>query len=780
MRTTDRLWIAVTFAGGISAVTLLPLTQDASYLAPAWVLLAVLAAVAIGAERLRMSKPLAILAQVMLALVMFVMLAAGFGRQDLPWWQRLVPLLHAGYDHIRVTTIPMPSNEGVQLIFVMLIVLLSLMAGVLADALERPSYTLAPLLALYLVPAISLRTDVNLVSFLAVVGGYLVILFADGLNTERSWTRNIRRDSAGRRRAGGVWRVAVMVATPALVGAVVLGLLLPTLPTTFFESLRPNGTGPIEMVDPQVDLRRNLEQPVNREVLTYTTSKPDGVYLRQTTLSQINSQGWAQTQVSLRQGTIGGVPGVPHSSGDSRQTQIQIGDLRSMYLPTPYAPRAQSAPGEWSWDPVSLMVIATGPDRNRATEGLRYNVESWDIVPDGAALSQAVVGPPEGALVTMEVPSDVPPTITELTTKVTAGYQQPALKAAAIQAFLRASDFRYDVQGTGGDTTYQAIENFLFRTKTGYCVHYAGSMALMARIAGIPSRVAVGFLPGQQRDGRWTVTAHDMHAWPELYFEGFGWVRFEPTPSVASTPPPWTLMAPNQPSADPTVGPTEPQQTQPTPETPSAETSSTPEASQQPQQTQPSSTSWAAVVGIVAITGLLVILALTPMLVRILRRRSRLSGIGDPHQAVTQAWDEVRDTWLDLGHSWPHGSPRVVGNAVARQLSDDASRGALQQVVATVERSRYSRAFTDAGKVGTQAATLVKGMGTAVSWDTALMARFLPRSLRMQVRQWYDSLRAQLRRQVGQLRRPSRPMPQAAPRPRDDSAYRRPVSAGRR
>ena len=185
MRTTDRLWIAVTFAGGISAVTLLPLTQDASYLAPAWVLLAVLAAVAIGAERLRMSKPLAILAQVMLALVMFVMLAAGFGRQDLPWWQRLVPLLHAGYDHIRVTTIPMPSNEGVQLIFVMLIVLLSLMAGVLADALERPSYTLAPLLALYLVPAISLRTDVNLVSFLAVVGGYLVILFADGQSTER-------------------------------------------------------------------------------------------------------------------------------------------------------------------------------------------------------------------------------------------------------------------------------------------------------------------------------------------------------------------------------------------------------------------------------------------------------------------------------------------------------------------------------------------------------------------------------------------------------------------
>ena len=56
-------------------------------------------------------------------------------------------------------------------------------------------------------------------------------------------------------------------------------------------------------------------------------------------------------------------------------------------------------------------------------------------------------------------------------------------------------------------------------------------MALMARTLDIPSRVQVGFTPGEQdEDGTWVVTVHDAHAWPELWFEGVGWVRFEPTP----------------------------------------------------------------------------------------------------------------------------------------------------------------------------------------------------------------------------------------------------------
>ena len=103
-------------------------------------------------------------------------------------------------------------------------------------------------------------------------------------------------------------------------------------------------------------------------------------------------------------------------------------------------------------------------------------------------------------------------------------------KAAAIQAFLRGGDFTYSTEPLPG-SGYQALENFLLRDRRGYCEQFASAMAMMARVVGIPSRVAVGFLPGEREGDSWKVSIRDMHAWPELYFAGYGWVRFEPTPA---------------------------------------------------------------------------------------------------------------------------------------------------------------------------------------------------------------------------------------------------------
>ena len=553
MRPVDRIWIGTSVAGLIGGLTLLPLTSDASYLYPSWLLIAVLSVAAVVGDRLRLAKVIVNGIQILLAAALAVSLAMGPGPADVAWYARLVPLLRSGYDHIQTSAAPMPPDPGAQIILTLIVVLLFLVAGILADTLERPAWTLAPLLALYLIPAIALRTDVNVVSFLVVVIGYLAILFADGLNSDRRWTRNLSHDSAMSRGSRGIWRLSVVVATPTLIAAIVLGLILPTLSPTFFTSLRPNGTGPIEMVDPQLDLRKNLEQGTSREVLSYTTNKATGTYLRLATLPVLNAEGWAQSQVTLKQGGLGSVPGLASApSGGSRITNVQIDDFASMYLPAPYAPRAQNATGEWSYDPASLMIIATGANRARATVGQRYTVESWDVEPNGAALSTAKVGVPEGQSMTLEIPADIPTPIVQLVNQLTTGVEAPALKAAAMQAYLRSTPFSYSVQGASGKTSYDAISTFLFQTHTGYCVQYASAMALMARIAGIPSRVAVGFLPGTQSGDRWLVTSHDMHAWPELYFEGQGWVRFEPTPAVA-VPPPWTVVAPNQPSAAPST-----------------------------------------------------------------------------------------------------------------------------------------------------------------------------------------------------------------------------------
>ena len=74
------------------------------------------------------------------------------------------------------------------------------------------------------------------------------------------------------------------------------------------------------------------------------------------------------------------------------------------------------------------------------------------------------------------------------------------------------------------------LVDFLERTKRGYCQQFAGSMALMLRLLGIPSRVAVGFTSGTWKDGVWTVTDHEAHAWVEVWFAGHGWLPFDPTP----------------------------------------------------------------------------------------------------------------------------------------------------------------------------------------------------------------------------------------------------------
>ena len=133
---------------------------------------------------------------------------------------------------------------------------------------------------------------------------------------------------------------------------------------------------------------------------------------------------------------------------------------------------------------------------------------------------------------------------------MTKGADTDAAKAWAIQEFLRGPDFTYSTQPQPG-SGYQALENFLLVDHLGYCEQFAAAMAMMARMPGSLSRVAVGFLPGEKRDDTWTVTVHNMHAWPELYFAGFGWVRYEPTPaSVTGTAPAWTLAGADTPSQE--------------------------------------------------------------------------------------------------------------------------------------------------------------------------------------------------------------------------------------
>jgi Transglutaminase-like superfamily len=126
------------------------------------------------------------------------------------------------------------------------------------------------------------------------------------------------------------------------------------------------------------------------------------------------------------------------------------------------------------------------------------------------------------------LPGDMPPRVRELAAAIVAGQRDPTEQALALEAYLRTLPYTYEVQALPADG--DAVDQFLFDMRSGYCTYYASAMAIMARSVGIPARIAVGYTTGElQPENRYLVREADAHAWPELYINE-RWQMFEPTP----------------------------------------------------------------------------------------------------------------------------------------------------------------------------------------------------------------------------------------------------------
>jgi len=113
--------------------------------------------------------------------------------------------------------------------------------------------------------------------------------------------------------------------------------------------------------------------------------------------------------------------------------------------------------------------------------------------------------------------------------RVAGGAHSPYEAVLALESWFRQrGGFVYDEQPPR--VAGAPLVEFVTRTKAGYCQHFAGAMALMLRMLGVPARVAVGFTSGTRDDGKWIVADRDAHAWVEVWFAGQGWVTFDPTP----------------------------------------------------------------------------------------------------------------------------------------------------------------------------------------------------------------------------------------------------------
>jgi transglutaminase-like putative cysteine protease len=131
----------------------------------------------------------------------------------------------------------------------------------------------------------------------------------------------------------------------------------------------------------------------------------------------------------------------------------------------------------------------------------------------------------------LQLPADFPSQVSDLASSLTSNLNNAYAKALTIQYYLSKIPYSLDIQAPppGAD----GVQYFLFTQKSGYCVYFASAMAVMLRSEGIPARMVVGFAPGQydQEEQRFLIRDRDYHAWTEVYFPGYGWVTFDPTPS---------------------------------------------------------------------------------------------------------------------------------------------------------------------------------------------------------------------------------------------------------
>ncbi len=128
------------------------------------------------------------------------------------------------------------------------------------------------------------------------------------------------------------------------------------------------------------------------------------------------------------------------------------------------------------------------------------------------------------------VPAEVPARVRQLAIQLTAGEPTPYDRARAIEQYLR-STYPYSLDVPLPPANRDLVDYFLFDLRKGYCDYYASAMVILARSAGIPARLAIGYASGTYNlnSGRFMVTQADAHSWAEVYFPGTGWVPFEPT-----------------------------------------------------------------------------------------------------------------------------------------------------------------------------------------------------------------------------------------------------------
>jgi transglutaminase-like putative cysteine protease len=202
-----------------------------------------------------------------------------------------------------------------------------------------------------------------------------------------------------------------------------------------------------------------------------------------------------------------------------------------------FASLAQNLPRGFAYTAWSYSPQPTAAELRRSPPQYPAVLSEDDLFDVGRGVSMPAFGSPdraggEQALLTVNPDLNSYATLARLADEVAGRARTPYDAVARLENwFVASGGFRYSNHPT---EIQPALVGFVTQTRAGYCQYFAGAMALMLRYLGIPARVAVGFSGGtySARSHSWLVTDRDSHAWVEVWFKGYGWLAFDPTPAA--------------------------------------------------------------------------------------------------------------------------------------------------------------------------------------------------------------------------------------------------------
>jgi transglutaminase-like putative cysteine protease len=655
----------------------------------------------------------------------------------------------------------------------------ALLTDLIAVRLGSAALAGLPLLLLFgepfTVSSVSRGFLATTIVFCAGVAGYLALLSSEGRDRIREWERQdpAEGDAPDTRPLAAAGR---RVGFASVVVALCLPLFIPGLHMTRLVGGGPgiggaggNGGGAsVGFPSPTTQLSQELHSGKASTVLVYTSTTDSPDYLQIYALNKLTDSGWQlfgqpESLVTVDP-RLPAPPGLTTAAGTTRETThitiaSGIGSDALGALPVPYPATAVTAGGLLHADKSTLMVF----DPDVSISGLRYSVTSIAELPSTQSLNDAAAPPADIVANDLAVPASYD-SLRALATSIAAaaGAKTQYQKAVALQSWLANGKFSYTLNAPSV-VDAAGLKQFLTVTKKGYCQQFSSAMAVLARLLGIPARVAYGFTSGtEDTAGSWVVTTHDAHAWPELYFQGYGWLRFEPTPTGSTGQ--GTAYQPIYSVLPANLSPTT-TQTVPTSSPSPAATGGLNSANVPPNLrylldgggSGAGASGRAGTVnpweigGLVA-AGLVLLAAVAPWCARrVIRRRRWRRGRAAPNQAdgirVPQvradrvrardvawahaAWQELRDDLADYGAgARPSESPRAAAARAGERLRlADPAREALGRIASAEERARYAPAPADGSTLRADSAAVRRAIAAAVPRRVRWRARLLPSSV---------------------------------------------------